>query len=144
MSADMEVTPGRTYEDEFGQIFKVQTAPNDSAEFKCDVVAKCVHNYKLMYGPRIWEGSIEQFREFYTPCEAPSPAHTDMVNHPPHYTQGKYETIDVIEDWQLEYHEGNAVKYISRAQHKGTRTQDLKKAVWYLNRKIERLEKSDG
>ena len=62
---------------------------------------------------------------------------TDMVNHPPHYTTGGIETIDYIEAKQFGYHLGNAVKYISRAEHKGTYEQDLQKAIWYLNRAIE-------
>lgn len=64
----------------------------------------------------------------------------DMVNHPPHYTQGKYEVIDVIDDWKLDFYLGNAVKYIARAHLKGNQLEDLKKAQWYLNRKIQRLE----
>ncbi len=61
----------------------------------------------------------------------------DVVNNPSHYTEGrKYETIDVIEDWKLNYHLGNAVKYISRAGRKGNRLEDLKKAQWYLTREI--------
>lgn len=65
----------------------------------------------------------------------------DMVNHPPHYNFGKYEVLDVIEDWKLEYHEANAVKYIARAKYKGKRIEDLEKAVFYLNRKIAALKK---
>lgn len=67
----------------------------------------------------------------------------DLVNHPPHYTYGKFETIDVIEDMALGYHLGNAVKYISRAGKKDPTTflQDLKKARWYLDRQIANLEK---
>lgn len=65
----------------------------------------------------------------------------DNVNSPAHYTFGKIEVIDVIEDWQLEFHLGNAVKYIARAKHKGRELEDLKKAQWYLNRKIALLEK---
>ena len=65
----------------------------------------------------------------------------DMVNHPPHYNMGKFEVIDVIEDWQMEYHEGNAIKYIARAKHKNSRLQDLEKALWYIKRKIELLNK---
>ena len=67
----------------------------------------------------------------------------EMVSHPPHYNFGSIEVIDAIESWELEFHEGNVVKYIARAKHKGTRIQDLKKALWYLNRKIELLEKLD-
>jgi hypothetical protein len=63
---------------------------------------------------------------------------TDMVNNPPHYTAGGIETIDYIEAKQLDYHLGNAVKYISRANLKGTYEQDLQKAIWYINRAIEK------
>lgn len=65
----------------------------------------------------------------------------EAVNNPPHYTTGKIEVYDFIFDQKLEYEEGNAVKYISRAKHKNNRIQDLKKAVWYLLRKIDNLEK---
>jgi hypothetical protein len=66
---------------------------------------------------------------------------TDPVNHPPHYTFGKIEVIDAIEDWQLDYHCGNVVKYIARAGRKNpaTKVEDLKKAMWYLDRKIKSL-----
>lgn len=57
-----------------------------------------------------------------------------MVNHPPHYTQGTIEVIEVIEDWKLPYHLGNAVKYIGRAGHKDNEKQDISKAIWYLER----------
>ena len=67
----------------------------------------------------------------------------EMVNHPSHYNQGKFEAIDVIEDWQLNFNLGNTVKYISRAGHKDDIVQDLKKALWYLDREIKRLEKGE-
>jgi hypothetical protein len=63
---------------------------------------------------------------------------SDAVSHPPHYNAGKIEVIDAIEDWELGFHLGNAVKYIARAKHKGTELQDLRKAAWYLNRFIEK------
>lgn len=56
----------------------------------------------------------------------------EMVNHPSHYNQGSIETITVIHDWQLGFSSGNALKYISRAAHKGKKEEDLKKAIWYL------------
>lgn len=67
--------------------------------------------------------------------------HTDMVNHPPHYTQGGMETIDFIEAKNLGYCLGNVVKYITRADHKGDKLNDLCKARWYLNREIAKLTK---
>ena len=67
----------------------------------------------------------------------------DNVNNPSHYTDGKIEVIDFIEDKKLNYHRGNVVKYISRAGKKdpSKELEDLKKAQWYLNREIQRLEK---
>ena len=64
----------------------------------------------------------------------------DNVNHPAHYTDGKIEVIDFIEDKKLGYHLGNAVKYISRAGKKDPDKyiEDLQKAVWYLQREIKR------
>jgi hypothetical protein len=64
----------------------------------------------------------------------------DNVNHPPHYTAMQPEPVDVIESWNLEFHEGNALKYIARARYKGNRVEDLRKAAWYLLRKVEYLE----
>jgi len=61
----------------------------------------------------------------------------DIVNHPAHYKVGGIETIDFIEAKQLNYHLGNVVKYITRADHKGSRLENLKKAEWYLKREIE-------
>jgi hypothetical protein len=68
------------------------------------------------------------------------PQGTDVVNQPPHYTFGAIEVIDALEAWQLGFHEGNVVKYVARAKHKGNELQDLKKAQWYLNRRILNLE----
>lgn len=66
----------------------------------------------------------------------------DMVNHPPHYTTGGIETIDFIEAKGLGYNLGNAVKYISRAEHKGNVLEDLKKAAFYLDREIQKAERN--
>ena len=70
----------------------------------------------------------------------------EMVNHPDHYQFGKnneYEAIKVIEAWGLDFHLGNTVKYISRAgiKDRDKELQDLKKALWYLQRRIDNLEK---
>ena len=64
----------------------------------------------------------------------------EMINHPNHYNMGKFEAIEVIEDWNLNFNLGNTIKYISRAGHKDDIIQDLKKALWYLGREIQRLE----
>lgn len=69
----------------------------------------------------------------------------ENVNHPSHYCDGKIEVIDFIEDKKLNYHLGNVVKYISRAGKKcpEKEVEDLKKARWYLDRYIEKLEEAD-
>lgn len=66
----------------------------------------------------------------------------DPIKHPPHYNQGKIEVIDFIEDQKLSYHKGNAIKYICRAGIKdpSKEIEDLKKALWYLERIIKNLE----
>lgn len=68
----------------------------------------------------------------------------EMINSPKHYTQGKYETIDVLQDWfsddPLLWQVG---KYIARAKYKGKEIEDLKKAAFYLQRKINILEGND-
>jgi hypothetical protein len=66
----------------------------------------------------------------------------DPVNRPAHYTFGRFEVIDVLEDWfpadPLLWQVG---KYIARAGRKGAALEDLEKAAWYLRRRIEK-EKS--
>lgn len=69
----------------------------------------------------------------------------DSVNHPSHYTDGKIEVMDFIEDKQLNFARGNVIKYVSRAGKKdpNKELEDLNKAMWYLKREIERLEKEN-
>ena len=71
----------------------------------------------------------------------------EAVDHPAHYggAASVYEAIKVIEAWELGFHIGNAVKYIARAGKKGGPGQefeDLKKAQWYISRRIRQLETS--
>lgn len=65
------------------------------------------------------------------------------VAHPDHYCLNGVEVIDAIEAWELGFHLGNAVKYIARAGKKDPNkvVQDLQKAIWYLMREIENLER---
>lgn len=72
---------------------------------------------------------------------------SEPINHPQHYGgDTTYEAIKVIEAWQLGFCLGNTVKYISRAGHKDPAKllEDLKKAAWYLQREIQRLEKANA
>lgn len=65
------------------------------------------------------------------------------INHPSHYTQGNIECIDYIEDKDMNYRIGNAVKYLTRYKDKGSPVEDLEKAKWYINREIEKLLKEE-
>ena len=68
------------------------------------------------------------------------PAVKENVDHPDHYSPGVYEVINVIEAWNLDFHLGNAVKYIARAGKKDPKKtiEDLQKAIWYLKREINK------
>ena len=66
---------------------------------------------------------------------------TDLVNNPPHYTQGKIEVLDFILDQRFPYLEGQVVKYVSRHRYKGDSIQDLRKAEFYLKRLIAEQSK---
>jgi hypothetical protein len=67
----------------------------------------------------------------------------DPINFPKHYNFSNLEPIDVIEAWELNFHKGNAVKYVARAGKKdpSKEIEDLKKAIWYLEREVKRLQK---
>jgi len=71
----------------------------------------------------------------------------DMVNRPAHYTQGRFEAIDVIEDavqaapnQASGFNQGQVLKYLLRLWHKDNPLEDAKKARWYLNRMIDHLD----
>jgi hypothetical protein len=99
---------------------------------------KCVNFLK--------EGTYEKCIECKTPGDCPKyqfyRCGGDTVNHPAHYTDGKIEVIDFIEDKKLGFCLGNAVKYIARAGKKDPtkEVEDLKKAEWYIKRRIKELE----
>ena len=77
-------------------------------------------------------------------CEDERGTLSTRITSPTHYTRGSIQPYDVIDDWGLDYYSGSAVKYICRAGHKEDEVMDLKKAVEFLGRRIENLEKSDG
>ena len=81
-------------------------------------------------------GGTEQEKEDRTNTQ------DDVISHPSHYTQGKIEVIDFIEDQKLNYHLGNCLKYICRCfmKHPDKPSEDLKKCRWYLDREIAELE----
>lgn len=72
-----------------------------------------------------------------------APKANDEINHPSHYTAGSIEVIDFLEAWDFPFHLANTIKYICRAgrKDKNALVTDLKKAVWYINRYIDYVEK---
>lgn len=92
--------------------------------------------------------AIELFRENEPVEKANEPEEkgsNDPVNKPAHYTDGKIEVIEFIEDKKLGFCLGNAVKYIARAGKKdpAKEIEDLKKADWYIKRRIRELEEAN-
>ena len=74
-------------------------------------------------------------------CEDPLYKPKEMVDHPDHYNFGKYEVIEVLDDWFFDDALlWQVVKYLARAKHKENFLQDLKKAKWYLERRIHMEE----
>ena len=77
-------------------------------------------------------------------CDEKLTNNDDIVNRPKHYTDGKIEVIDFIEDKKLGFCLGNAIKYIARAGKKDPtkEVEDLKKARWYIDRRIKEIEEA--
>ena len=59
------------------------------------------------------------------------------VDHPEHYNNSSLEVIDAIDAWNLNFSEGNIIKYVIRAKYKNSRKEDLEKALWYIQRLLE-------
>ena len=125
----------------------IWTSANNRCKYCCYETGDC-YGKDCAHGIEVWLNA---------PCanepeNPPADKHVDLqkvsgkvcdnVNHPSHYTSGQIEVIDFSEDKELGFHLGNAVKYISRAGRKnpGKTVEDLRKAVWYINRQIQRLE----
>jgi hypothetical protein len=65
----------------------------------------------------------------------------DMVNHPAHYGgDNPMEVIKIINHYNLGFELGNVAKYVLRSDKKGNKLEDLKKAAWYLQHEIKKLE----
>ena len=65
----------------------------------------------------------------------------ENVDHPSHYRGNELEVISVIEDFNLNFCMGNAIKYILRAGKKGNKVEDLSKAIWYLEEECRKVER---
>lgn len=95
-----------------------------------------------VYGSCFAEDSADIDRNYEILFGAEETVAADPVNHPSHYADGKIEVIDFIEDKKLGFCLGNVVKYIARAGKKdpSKEVEDLKKAAWYVARRIQEIE----
>ena len=95
------------------------------------------------FNENVPEVEINEHYSFLFGNEENAPAE-DPVNRPSHYTDGKIEVIDYIEDKKLGFCLGNAIKYISRAGKKdpSKEVEDLNKAIWYINRRIKEIQEA--
>lgn len=145
-----------TNRDEFDQMSNSELADILKRAFVGDRCKFCRYTSGDCFGKNCVEGIERWLNDTCAnePENPPADKHVDLhkvadevtrdnVNHPDHYNHGKIEVIDFIEDKELGFHLGNAVKYISRAGRKDANKtiEDLRKAAWYLNRQIERLER---
>ena len=114
------------------------------AEEKYDESGGLYYDHSTVYN----NNKVDPFDSFYVQenierMQIKKLSGIEKVNHPPHYNSGNIEVIDAIEDWGLDFIEGNVVKYITRSKHKGDRLGDLKKARWYLDYLIAKLTKKE-
>ena len=123
--------------------------PKDIAYKKGKIYVSDVSNsLKDENGDTHYWNNIKEFNTYFKKCEIP--LKEDRVNHPSHYTWLKklcgIEVIDITR--HMNFNLGNVVKYVLRSGHKSEegmsdkqkRIEDLKKAVFYLNDEINRLE----
>ena len=96
---------------------------------------------EIHYSDFIMNIDAEKFTESITrdtPDPIARPEQADMVNHPKHYNVEGYEVIDIIEAFNLNFAMGSALKYLLRAERKGNKVQDLQKAIWCIQREIDK------
>ena len=107
----------------------------------CEGYNKFVNRNVYIHQPdtvtiKTWDDE-DAFDGYYGGSEDYVQKANDSIHSPKHYTAGKYEVIDVIEDWDLNFRLANTIKYVARHKHKGKPLEDLKKALWYLQREID-------
>lgn len=106
---------------------------------------RCKHPDYLPSTKEVWTKEMtKNYDEYAKKRKDAIVEESDMVNHPTHYTShpSGIEVIQITE--HMNFCLGNAIKYILRADLKGKKEEDIKKAIWYLNRELDRLERSDN
>lgn len=69
---------------------------------------------------------------------------TDEIDKAQQYNQGKFEVIEVLDDWQLDHYRATVITYLARAPHKGQCVKDLRKAKYYLDRLVTLTANGEG
>jgi hypothetical protein len=117
---------------------KYPFAKPKAAATELGVSINAVYSVRSVMRRKIAASKINPQKRRMEPADKPEfgASNVDLVNSPPHYRVGGIETIDFIEAKNLNYNLGNAVKYITRSDHKDNRVQDLEKARWYIEREI--------
>ena len=128
-----------------GKLYRARQETSGAYTIKCDdesEIQVCLKGSSHLDG-HDWEllDKFEAEKVINIPTHRQFIEGADMVNHPPHYTQGDIECIDAIKaaltpDEFRGYCKGAAQKYIWRERHKGG-DESLEKAVWYLNKAVE-------
>lgn len=103
---------------------------------KTYLVENCVSNVVTLKDIPLKRFMADRFKMLEPSAEVTK----EMVNSPAHYKGNKFEAIEIIEDYNLGFCLGNAVKYILRAGKKDATTQELEKAIWYLKRHIQSIQ----
>jgi hypothetical protein len=120
---------------------KKATAAKKRATLTLPKIKKAVAEHKQIMDDTIKGWRTLSISSSNTPMQVEMFDNTpDPVDHPAHYKVGGIETIDFIEAKKLNYNIGNVVKYLTRADYKGNRLEDLRKAQWYLTREISSLK----
>lgn len=119
--------------------FKVGDVVADSKGLIGEIAEATDSKFAFPYQIREQSGSVGAYREFPDMRLVVSP---DPVNHPSHYVShpSGIECIQVTE--HMGFNLGNAIKYVWRADLKGSSIEDLRKAIWYIDREIQKREKS--
>lgn len=142
---DEDVDEDEDYYDDYDGFYDEDEDDDEDDEYKVFISANSpLSLYEWITSNNIKSNDVtEPVTEFENEDEEVSDK--DMVNHPPHYNQGKFETIDIIEDIVRGYENpdeaylvGTVVKYLSRAPFKNAKKQDLEKAEFYLKRLISK------
>lgn len=126
-----------TYEHKCNSCFYMQHERNRHPCNTCEGYNKYVNRNIYIHQPDTVSIKTWDDEDSFVEWDKKQDTKNDNINSPKHYTAGKYEVIDVIEDWDLNFRLANAIKYIARHKHKGKPLEDLEKALWYLQREVD-------